>query len=72
MIQLERKKKRESLARHSNIRSKKEILVRTYYHDSDCVEFSRWAAFLRLREGADLDLGVARGFLYRGEKEKGI
>lgn len=57
------KKRREPLARNSNVRSKKEILMSIYYHDSDCVEFSRCAAFLRLREGADLDLGVTRSFL---------
>lgn len=50
--------------------AKKEILVSMYYHDSDCVEFSRCAAFLRLQEGADLDLGVARGFLYNEKKRK--
>lgn len=45
-----------------------EMLVSIYYHTE--VEFSRCAVFLRLREGADLDLGVARGFLLKEYKKE--
>ena len=39
-----------------------------YYPDS--TELSGFAVFLRLREGADLHLGVVRGFLFNEEKKR--